>query len=245
MAEVANEIPTDCRGWLVKPRFGAGGRGIRHWNGSEVPADNYLQRKVVGKTVTGQFLGRHCLGVTEQLTGLEWLNAEPFGYCGSIGPIDIPEHRREWWDCVGVTLEQAGLSGLYGIDVIDTGTDYRIVEVNPRYSAAMEVLELACQRSAVAMLIGREPPSSWWRPSLGIVGKAVWYAPADFESHREWPIETDPWLVPEWADVPDAGTRFQRGDPVVSLFCVGRGPDECRAVLNERADRLMRPELHW
>ncbi|MBX7103006.1 MAG: ATP-grasp domain-containing protein [Gemmataceae bacterium] len=245
MADLAVGKPTDRDHWLVKPRHGAGGSGILRWNGAELPTDHYLQREIVGKTMTGQYLGRHCLGVTEQLTGLDWLHATPFSYCGSIGPIEIPTDRREWWDRTGEELERAGLIGLYGVDVIDTGADYRIVEVNPRYTAAMEVIELACRRSSVAMLIGRESPAAWWRPVDGMAGKAVWFAGTEFEVRRELPFETDPWVVPAWADVPDVGTRFRPGEPVISIFCVGRGPDECRAVLNNRADWLERSELHW
>ena len=65
-----------------------------------------------------------------------------FNYCGNIGPITLPVPVRNILQGIGDTLAvKAGLRGVFGIDFILEGKTPVPVEVNPRYTASVEVLE--------------------------------------------------------------------------------------------------------
>src|SRR5262249_21663001 len=79
------------------------------------------------------------LGVIEQLIGEPWLNAHPFHWCGNIGPIPISAFLQERLQALGEALVQEfGLQGLFGVDFILRDEQPWPVEINPRYTGAVE-----------------------------------------------------------------------------------------------------------
>jgi predicted ATP-grasp superfamily ATP-dependent carboligase len=83
------------------------------------------------------------VGVTRQLVGEVWLHAAPFHYCGSIGPVQLKLGLQEAFTRLGTALVSGcGLVGLFGVDAILRDGLPWPVEVNPRYTASVEVLEL-------------------------------------------------------------------------------------------------------
>jgi predicted ATP-grasp superfamily ATP-dependent carboligase len=147
------------------------------------------------------------LGVTRQLVGEPWLHAPRFGYCGSIGPLVISTSEEMVWKKLGRVLVQwAGLQDWFGVDAIVRDGVPWVVEVNPRYTASVEVIEY-----------GRSSP----------VAKAVYYAPRTITIPAHCPWETSVRAaiddtMPEYADIPRAGSVIRRGRPVVTIF----GEDE-------------------
>src|SRR5262249_809856 len=130
--------------WLIKPLKGAGGTGIRFWDPAESswPKNVYFQTYMGDHSVAAIYVaGAGPLAITEQLVGLPWVNAKPFHYCGSIGPTSLPplvDLRR--FVAIAKALEEGcGLRGLYGLDVVISGNVPYVVEVNPRYTASVEV----------------------------------------------------------------------------------------------------------
>src|SRR5436190_1738388 len=72
---------SSCR-WLLKPRRGAGGAGIRFWqpgSSSYNPERYYLQEHIEGTPHAVLYVALPdrtiCLGVTRQLVGETWLHA--------------------------------------------------------------------------------------------------------------------------------------------------------------------------
>jgi uncharacterized protein len=139
--------------WLLKPLAGAAGRGIQIWQPGALPVEQigepcYFQERHTGKPISALFLatrnGAALIGVSDQLIGLPALSAEPFAYCGSIGPIPLAESTKrqiaQTGDAVASTF---GLRGLFGIDLLlDQGTGVAWpTEVNPRYTASVEIYE--------------------------------------------------------------------------------------------------------
>jgi predicted ATP-grasp superfamily ATP-dependent carboligase len=147
------------------------------------------------------------VGVTQQLVGASWLHAAPFQYCGSIGPLLLEPCLQESFTRLGTALVSGcGLRGLFGVDTILRDGLPWLVEVNPRYTASVEVLELAL---GVALLGGHkkafEPTNPFsadkdyrfpkslipigpnkkkpgWGGKLqgSMVGKAILFAPCSF-----------------------------------------------------------------
>jgi predicted ATP-grasp superfamily ATP-dependent carboligase len=191
------------------------------------------------------------LGVTRQLVGEPWLNAAPFQYCGSVGPLAPAQAVLRALQLLGNSLiEGFGLRGLFGVDcVLRAGIPYP-VEVNPRYTASVEVLEhgagvafLALHRQAFDAAAPAPPAGC---VAGGIIGKAVLFArrSLEFPAHGPWtatlrrPVE--PWDVPAFADIPRAGTRIAAGRPVLSLFARAGSVAACLDELRHTAADLDR-----
>ncbi len=87
-------------------------------------------------------------GVTRQWIGRPGAR---FAYAGSVGPwpVSILEQRRV--EALGAALTSAfRLVGLFGIDFILRDGHPWPLEINPRYTAAVEVIELARGRALLA-----------------------------------------------------------------------------------------------
>jgi predicted ATP-grasp superfamily ATP-dependent carboligase len=195
------------------------------------------------------------LGVTEQLVGTPWLHAPPFGYAGNIGPAEAHPVMEYLLIRTGEALaEMGGLRGVWGIDFVH-GTDFATypVEVNPRYTAGIEVLEHATTTALLASG-GREPPvvtpmedkhgAHAPRSPGRVVGKGIYFAPhaITFPACGPWDTDLagafDPWRLPAFADIPEAGSRVDAGQPVITVLVSGSSTRECRERLQSRAAEL-------
>src|SRR5262249_16815225 len=143
-----------------KPWHGSGGTGIRHWAGRRpAPAllrTHYFQEFIDGKSCAAIYLGNgqsaQLLGVTRQLVRESWLHAAPFHYGGSVRPLRLSPALREAFERLGIgTAEQFQLRGLFGVDCVLRGNVPWPVEVNPRYTASVEVLEHGGNVPAMAL----------------------------------------------------------------------------------------------
>lgn len=177
--------------------------------------------------------------VTTQLIGTGWLHAPPFGYAGNVVCRDGAVLRRLLQYMPA--FSELGLTQCWGVDFIDPsdGVPWTI-EVNPRYTAAVEVRELA---SGSPFLGWPTPP----KPSRSTVGKAIYYAAKSitFPASGPWDESlrhcTDVWRMPEFADIPHAGSVIEPGQPVFTLFASAATEAECVNQLKAKAaacDRL-------
>jgi predicted ATP-grasp superfamily ATP-dependent carboligase len=248
--------------WLVKPLRSGGGRGIHFLNerpaapeGRGVPV--YYQEYIDGEPCSLLYAGdgkrAWCLGMTRQLIGAAWLHDGPFRYCGSVGPLDIAAVRHPTPERLGnVVVAACGLRGLFGIDGVLRDSTFWPVEINPRYTASVEVLEHATGLPALAwhrraFVPGSAPPAAGdERPLRGCVGKAILFAraeltfPADgpwLDALRSLPPLTE---LPAFADVPPAGAVIAAGHPVLTLFARGESVAACEAELRQVAADLDR-----
>jgi predicted ATP-grasp superfamily ATP-dependent carboligase len=181
------------------------------------------------------------LGVTEQLIGESWLNARPFHWCGNIGPIPISTSLQARLELLGeVLVREFGLCGLFGIDFILRGDQPWPVEINPRYTGAVEVLEYASGES----FLGESSPIRGLRIHSPMVGKAILFAERDFRLPND-----GPWMevlrtpapieqLPAFADIPAGGTFIEAGQPVLTIFAQGNTVAECRQSLRGVATNL-------
>lgn len=242
----ADPVPATGR-WVSKPLRSAGGLGVRFAEPGEVPGPGwYVQEFIEGPSRSAQFVTLDgettLLGVTEQLVGEPWLHAGRFAYSGNVGPLPVTrELRDELADFGRDAARRDGLRGVWGADFVFRDGNPYPVEVNPRYTAALEVLEQAGR----AALLSRAAVTA--RPAgRGVVGKAVYYAPYPiiFPAAGPWDADLappfDPWRRPGYADLPDPGERIGPGQPVLTFFAAGSTADECRATLKERAAELDR-----
>ncbi len=240
--------------WLLKPRRSGGGHGTRIWRrGQVVSRTHYLQQRIQGIPGSIVFVSdgvrAMSLGVSRQLVGERRLGARGFRYCGSLLAADrafplFPQHEQV--EQIASALAEAAarefnLVGLNGIDFIaQHGVPYPI-EINPRYSASMELLERALgiplfelhANACQGKLPGRVSVA---RSPARIAGKAVVFA------RRNVIVgDTQGWLLMDTiADVPHTGERITRGHPICTVFCEGSSVEACRRMLLRRADWVYR-----
>ena len=236
------------RRWLVKPRRSGGGRGIVPWRaGMRVSRGVYLQERIRGVPGSIVFLadGRRVLplGLTRQLAGEPAFGARGFTYCGSLlsapgTPLFAREAElRATAEALAVAVtEEYGLVGLNGIDFIARDGIPFPIEVNPRASASMELLERLGGPLLFPLHLqgcrGRLPAGVVKTRRQAVAGKAVLFA------RREV-------IVPDLrrrgtaiADVPRPGQRIGRGHPICTAFAEGRTARECLRALEARAREI-------
>ncbi|HEU4564491.1 MAG TPA: ATP-grasp domain-containing protein [Gemmatimonadaceae bacterium] len=144
----------DGAAWLRKRRASGGGRGVAPWTGEDAGRGWYLQERVDGVPGSVTFAARGGritpLAVTRQLVGEEAFGARGLRYCGSIlAPAADPHFARgEALHAAALALaaaaaESLGLAGVNGIDFIARDGVPHPIEVNPRWTASMELAERA------------------------------------------------------------------------------------------------------
>jgi predicted ATP-grasp superfamily ATP-dependent carboligase len=243
-----DRLPRDGS-WLIKPIASGGGIGVRELIGRDDdarPTDAAVyQRRILGYPASMVLIvasGRAAIvGRTAQRIGLPGL---PFGYAGSVGPLDLPPATDAWLirlaDAIAASF---GLVGLIGVDLmIDADGVPWPVEINPRIPASAELLELtlgrslladhreACERGIVPRF---DPPS---RP-VRVVGKAIVTATTSGTAPdlRGWIIPSAAvFRRPGLADVPPPGAQFEPGDPVLTVFASGSSRDEVERRLERK-----------
>lgn len=246
-------LPRWCRQrgvqFLIKPRRGAHGRGVRFWSRwRRVRRDEHLQEFICGRPLSAVFCGGDqraaFIGMTEQIIGDAAFGASGFRYVGNIGPIRLPIEitARLWW-LASIASRDLLRRGPFGIDLVlahptprravHSGQCYP-VELNPRYPASAEVIERACRCSALTAAYKRHgglrnAERTWTTAALA--GKAIVFAQAACRA----PDLYDFFDRDAIADVPGMDAYFEPGDPICTVFANGADRDDVLTRLRERA----------
>jgi len=225
--------------WLRKPLHGGGGLGIGIAVATVAPsAASYLQQFIEGEDCSGVFVadGRDAalIGVTLQLVGRAEFHAPQFSYCGSIGPLPLSAVERGQWLAIGATLaHEFGLRGLFGVDAVRAGDRIVPIEINPRYTASVEVHELAGGPAMLALhaqACGGALPLLLESAACGLAGKAHLFAPADLVI-PDRDLRTAVPASVELADLPGAGCIVRAGAPILSVLVRGDDEGACARLL--------------
>jgi predicted ATP-grasp superfamily ATP-dependent carboligase len=249
-----NRSPGTAR-WLRKPVRSGGGHAVQPWAGEPLDKSHLLQAYVEGWPASAAFVadGQRCvlLGLTEQLIGREELGARGFTWCGNILPLSLP--APEMAAIVGSVREMAekltrcfGLRGVNGLDFV-LGRDAagqpmpHLVEVNPRYTASMELIEWAYGTNVLDLHLRSfegELPSFWLEDSVhrpDFYGKGIVFA-------REKVVmpETAHWRAKGRRDIPFPGEEIEAHHPICTVLAQGKTRDDCWTRLLRAADAVRR-----
>jgi predicted ATP-grasp superfamily ATP-dependent carboligase len=209
----------------------------------------YLQQQIDGISGSVSFAADGSraviLGFSRQIMADPRLGAQRYRYCGSIlGHREarlFPRQRElleRATELADVLTRAFHLVGVNGIDFVTRrGIPYP-VEVNPRYSASMELIERAHGVSMFQVHFeacrGVLPETPEGQPALQ--GKAIVFARQD----TTVPVNSL-WASHQWmADIPHPGERIQRGRPICTVFASARDPEACRRLLWHRAAGVYR-----
>jgi hypothetical protein len=252
-----NRRPDRARRWLVKPVRSGGGHAVHFLLGEKSPgARTIVQEYIPGKSCSASFAanGNECvvLGITEQLVGLSQFGARGFRYCGNLLPLAElcnPETSAFVLDQVrrlaAFLTREYGLTGLNGMDFILKGDRVYLAEVNPRYSASMELIEWAYGLPMFHMHLEAALNGKLPKFELEAVlkkgrffGKAILFAERDLIAP-----DTRPWRTRDIRDVPACGEKLHSRGPICSIFASGPTRDETFAELVGRS-AIIKEEIY-
>jgi predicted ATP-grasp superfamily ATP-dependent carboligase len=242
--------------WLWKgARSGGGGRVRAALPREPRPRGFYLQERLAGRPGSIAFVadGRRAvvLGATRQLAGWTALGGSGYRYGGSIaGPPAsfLPPPALAGLAAAAAALARRfGLRGLNGLDyILDRGGAPRVLEVNPRPTASMELLEELSGRNffdlhlrSLRGVLSRPAAATRAAPRQPEKGpflaKGILYATAS----RSAP---DPRVLERLGcrDRPASGELLEAGQPICTLMARAASPALCRARLASLARRVRR-----
>lgn len=251
-----SEANTESK-WLCKSYFGCGGFHIERLTNDRSKMLNdgnyYFQQEVAGRSVGTVFLCDQSkvqlLGATaalssamhESLTGRQPA-LPPMAYRGSYGTIELTSLVQDamchWAYLLTRDLD---FTGIIQADWIVTDNTAWLLEINPRWTASMEIIEWShgCNLFSIqANLDGElkpmltEPIAIPNRPAPAkTLYKAIQYANSPFvvseeESNAMFArkfnrLETKNFSGSNhagWSDIPTAGTSIETGQPIASYF---------------------------
>ncbi|GJD52073.1 hypothetical protein OPKNFCMD_4835 [Methylobacterium crusticola] len=229
--DIALAPVADPAGWLAKRRGGSGGGHVRPAAAGPLAPGTYLQRRRPGVprslNVLADGRGIAVLAVTEQWAAPA--PGHPFRYAGAAAPGALPAAVRDAAErAVADLVAATGLAGLASADLLVDGTEWWLLEVNPRPGATLDVLDrgprplLARHIEAAAgrLTAGGAPPP-------GAAATEICYAEATLEAvpPLDWPDAV--------MDRPRAGSRIAAGSPICTVRA--SGPDAAAARRGLRA----------
>jgi hypothetical protein len=250
----ADANPDSSRHWLWKPLRGGGGSGIRtvgpHPNpfpkGEEVRG--MFQERLDGMIGSVAFVANGqravLIGLTEQLVGRRSFGASGFRWCGNLLParlsrVELAAAMREAQALVNHVTAAFGLRGMNGLDFIWHDGRIWTLEVNPRPSASLELMDAAYNLRVfdahVRSFFGELPAFSLEQAltSGTAMGKAVLFTRQDLMVG-----DTSDWWQRDIRDIPHPNEHIARGHPVCTLLATGATPDACLRRLRAKAKEV-------
>jgi len=243
--------------WICKPFLSGGGHRIMPWSKGDLEPGFFLQEKINGIPASAAFAGDGekgvILGITRQLIGDSKLGAGGYAWCGNILPLEM-EHDdyrilvQALEKMVDLLVAKFGLKGVGGIDFMVSRTKDKqpkpvLIEINPRYTGAMELLEMAHGINIFDIHLNafnkRLPkfPLTEAAPKK-YCGKAIVFASKAFDVK-----DTTDWGEKGRHDIPFPGDTIARGRPICSILARGKNHRDCLTTLYKRAQDLQQEIL--
>jgi predicted ATP-grasp superfamily ATP-dependent carboligase len=201
------------------------------------------------------------LGFSRQLAGERSFGADGYRYCGNIlssaGDPQFDADRVLFANAckaVEALAEDFGLVGVNGVDFVARGGIPYVIEVNPRWSASMELVERAYglsvfQIHAEACRERRLPDFDLARAreSGQAVGKAIVFARqgVTIGDSRAWLGSQAPGGGLSIRDIPRCGELIAARRPVCTVFGAGLDGRLCFEALARAADCVYRQLASW
>ena len=141
---INDEPPRNEAGWLVKRRFSCGGLHVRTRGETPRALNEYFQRFQRGRVVGASFLATGEDAILLGVCGLfrKRLGRRPFVFAGAVGPLRFPDSVIRRIQAIGdAFVARFPFVGPFNIDLVIRRDQVMLLEVNPRWSGSMELLE--------------------------------------------------------------------------------------------------------
>jgi len=265
-----NDWDPDTQGkiMLLKPLDGGGGRGVRVLpkekdtaqgliSGLREPTRYIVQDYISGIPASVTFLAdgqrTEVLGTSRQLIVRQ--GALSFIYAGNIVPFDtslvsgtFDVLEESLWRICSHLSTVFHLRGINTLDFVINSKGIWVLEVNPRWSASVELIErwrgerlfarhlAACRASQRSLLLDRaEDKRNRNRNRPGFWGKRIVYAKSSFQVGCGWELS---YLYEQGVrDIPIAGTKIEKGEPICTVLSTAAAASDaaCLRELQHKA----------
>jgi uncharacterized protein len=221
--------------WLTKPVRSGGGHGILFFQGQSPREETLLQEYLPGKVCSASFVANGSesvlLGITEQLIGDQRFGVQGFRYCGNILPLPETYDRGDINGIVGTVRQiseflvcKFGLSGINGFDFILNHGEVYLIEVNPRYSASMELIERAYNLPIfhihMEACLNQRLPDFDLESQLSseyFFGKSILFSEIDSVNPGDLNLPGC-----DLRDIPGPGQLLRKGSPICTILANGK-----------------------
>ena len=234
------ELPAEQQDWLAKRRGGAGGGHIVTARGGRESARGplYFQEKVAGRPVSALFVGT---GASASVLGFSEQWPAPTGqakwrYGGAVRPAEMPPGlEARLMDIVERVALCFGLKGLGSVDFLVNGGEARLLEINPRPGATLDIFDseaLPLLRLHLdAVLDNRLPTASLTLPAASAAAIVYATEPITVSSTVAWP---------EWtADRPVIGECIDKNRPICTVLARAETAPEARRLVMDRISMVL------
>jgi uncharacterized protein len=236
--KISARMPRDRQHWLVKSAGGSGGSHVAPAGALRAEGEKiYFQRIAAGEPVSILFLGD---GAKARVVGSsrQWAApapGEPFRFGGSLRPAGLsPRLETRLRRAAEAITAACGLRGLNSIDFLVEGSEYTLIEVNPRPGATLDIFEDrggSLFRVHMDSCLGRLP-----RRPLEFAGAAaagIAYARREISSMPEfdWPNWTSDWQK--------ARSALRPYDPLCTIKARATTPMRARTLVDERTNLIL------
>ncbi len=164
-----------------------------------------------------------------------------FGFAGAITPFQ-PKERESLLALAEDIAAKSGCIGSLGIDFMLTDDGIRTIEINPRFQATLDIVEMSTginifnlHRNAARGIL----PASRPVPKMTAVRTII------FAEHDCVVKDDLKSLHPDIADIPWPGTEIEEGNAVLSVYGRGANEDEALAILDKTITRVYRYMSRW
>ena len=234
-------------GWLAKRQGGAGGSHVvtshivtsqaatrRTGTGGRAARPHLFQEKVEGRPVSALFAGT---GTSARVLGFSEQWAAPtsrakWRYGGAARPAELSRDlEARLTDDVERVAQCFALRGLGSADFLVNGDEARLLEINPRPGATLDIFDSEAEPllriHLEAVLDNRLPTALRNLPAA--TASAIVYATE--------PITVSQTMIwPDWtADQPGIGERIDKDRPICTVWARSRTKVEARRLVEERS----------
>jgi predicted ATP-grasp superfamily ATP-dependent carboligase len=257
--------------WLIKNLESGGGTGTTDFEGQGLPQNLdriYLQQRMLGETIGVTFLSSQVSStfIGAMATWPPESNAieKRYLYRGSYGPIPLSKTNIDKLQrFAAVAGRESGLLGVWQADFLLHEGELTLLEINPRWSASMDLLDITLEMRLVekhdASVRGMMTSSAMeqlasraWEESLSsperMLGKLIVYADqsciissaqSEFWWSKRWNMD----LLCElnrcrFADIPTVGTSIPAGGPILSVMATGSASESILLALESAGSEV-------
>jgi uncharacterized protein len=236
--------PREPDGWLAKRKGGAGGSHIV----PPSPAifareDVYFQQATAGEAVSALFLadGRHAMTLGFSTQWASPTAQRLFRYGGAVRPAALAPAMADALAAAMHRLMQAiPLVGLNSADFLVDRDEFRLLEINPRPGATLDLFEPA-EGSLFALHVAASEGRLATTPPRhdGACAAAIVYAEHDIAAApaTRWPDWT--------ADRPRAGTAIATGEPLCTVRATAATAAAAKAGVDARVAEVLAMVRDW
>ena len=233
--EISYRRPVDTHGWLAKRVADSGGGHVRAAQRIVNESGYYFQREMPGRVMSVLFLanGREArmVGLSEQWTAAV-LEERPYSYGGAVSDQWVSRRlRADIGHAINACVAKSGLRGLNSMDFVVDAGEFRVLEINARPTATAELygsdgeeglFKLHIQACRGTLPRDRKPHYYNSNAQLVVYAEQGLRVPHGFR----WP---------NWcSDLPPAGTRINRGEPLCTVRAAGSDSHTLHDLLQNR-----------